>query len=329
MTLGLSEAQKAERKLRLHAGDAASIMAGDYRAVWARFQPGYVEDDLSNVFRVILGSYTEPFNLAVTMRETGRPIAYYSANPLMRIVWLELNAATARKACEAQQSFCEYPKCQGCGYAPVVAEELVVCKRHPFMACNLDGMTTTPEGHRSVIDAKHVGRSGEAEILRYTPAGVWQATCAGTDWWGLSIICGNKWEPPVFQAVDPLYQAEMIARATECWGYVERGEEPPEAEAAPVLAPKPVPRLRSLHVPVEEDEVWEAMVRQDNWLSEARDHIRAIIGTDAAAKVNAIHRSDMKELVPVEVGEIVLGRYKFHRTKAGSVTQAVAKLEEE
>jgi hypothetical protein len=96
-----------------------------------------------------------------------------------------------------------------------------------------------------------------------------------------------------------------------------------------VLAPKPVPRLRSLHVPVEEDEVWEAMVRQDNWLSEARDHIRAIIGTDAAAKVNAIHRSDMKELVPVEVGEIVLGRYKFHRTKAGSVTQAVAKLEEE
>jgi hypothetical protein len=299
MTLGLSEAQKAERKLRLHAGDAASIMAGDYRAVWARFQPGYVDDDLSGEFRVQLGSYTEPFNLAWTMRQTGRDVEYHTDNPFMGGIWEEL---TGRRW---------YP-------------ELWVCKRYPWMACNLDGMTTTPEGHRSVIDAKHVGRSGEAEILRYTPAGVWQATCAGTDWWGLSIICGNKWEPPVFQAVDPLYQAEMIARAKECWGYIERGEEPPEAEAAPVLAPKPTPKLRSLHVPVEEDGVWEAMVRQDNWLSEARDHIRAIIGTDAAAKVNAIHRSDMKELVPAEVGEIVLGRYKFNRTKAGSVTQAVA-----
>jgi hypothetical protein len=308
MTLGLSEAQKAERKLRLHAGDAASIMAGDYRAVWARFQPGYVDDDLSGEFRVQLGSYTEPMNLAWTARQTDRAVDYYSANALMRRIWNELRPVHCQRAIE---------------------EELVVCKRHPFMACNLDGMTTTPEGHRSVIDAKHVGRSGEAEILRYTPAGVWQATCAGTDWWGLSIICGNKWEPPVFQAVDPLYQAEMIARAKECWGYIERGEEPPEAEAAPVLAPKPVPRLRSLHVPVEEDGVWEAMVRADNWLSEARDHIRAIIGTNAAAKVNHINRDAMKTLVPAEVGEIVLGRYKFHRTKAGSVTQAVAKLEDD
>jgi len=309
MTLGLSDAQKAERKLRLHAGDAASIMAGDYRAVWARFQPGYVDDDLSGEFRVQLGSYTEPFNLAWTQAATGRAIEYFSANPLMRAVWEAI--AGRPSTYEANP------------------EELVICKRHPFMACNLDGMTTTPEGHRSVIDAKHVGRSGEAEILRYTPAGVWQATCAGTDWWGLSIICGNKWEPPVFQAVDPLYQAEMIARATECWGYIERGEEPPEAEAAPVLAPKPTPKLRSLHVPVEEDEVYEAMVRQDNWLSEARDHIRAIIGTDAAAKVNAIHRNDMKTLVPPDVGEITLGRYKFNRSKADAITQTVKKLEDE
>ncbi len=310
MTLGLSEAQKAERLLRLHAGDATSIMAGDYRAVWARFQPGYVDDDLSGEFRVQLGSYTEPFNLRWTMRQTGRIIDYYSANRLMQIVWDTLLDG------------------DGLGGTYAFHNELVVCKRHPFMACNLDGMTTTPEGHRSVIDAKHVGRSGEAEILRYTPAGVWQATCAGTDWWGLSIICGNKWEPPVFQEVDPLYQAEMILRAKTCWRYIERGEEPPEAEAPPVLAPKPTPKLRSLVVPTDNDDVFEAMCRSDNWLSEARDHIRAIIGTDAAAKVNHINRESMKALVPAEVGTITLGRYKFNRTKAGSVTQAVAKLED-
>jgi hypothetical protein len=246
------------------------------------------------------------------MRTTGRPIDYYSANALMRNIWNNL-------------TYDEMPRL---GRA-AIAEELIVCKRYPFMACNLDGMTTTPEGHRSVIDAKHVGRSGEAEILRYTPAGVWQATCAGTDWWGLSIICGNKWEPPIFQEVDPIYQAEMIARATECWGYIERGEVPPEAEEAPVLPPKPTPKLRSLVVPVEEDEVYEAMCRKDNWLSEARDHIKAIIGTDAAAKVNAIHRDAMKTLTPEDVGEVVLGRYKLHRDKAGPVRQTVAKLEDE
>ena len=312
MNLGLSAEQLAERKKRLHAGDAADIMAGNYRKVFERFQPGYVEDDLSGEFRVQLGSFTEPFNLAWTMKMTGRLIEYFSANPLMRTIWDQLT--NADHLCHANP------------------QELVVCKRYPFMAANLDGMTTTPEGYPSVIDAKHVGRSGEAEILRYTPAGVWQATCAGTDWWGLSIICGNKWEPPIFQEVDPMYRAEMIARATECWDYIDgvpTGREPPEFEAAPVLPPKPTPRLRSLVVPVEEDEVYEAMCRRDNWLSEARDHIRAIIGTDGAAKVNAIHRDAMKTLTPEDVGEVVLGRYKLHRDKAGSVRQTVAKLEED
>ena len=305
MNLGLTPEQLAQRKLRLHAGDAAAIMAGDYRKVWERFQTGYVDEDLSGEFRVQLGSYTEPFNLAWTMKMTGRSIDYYSSNKIMRDAWSAMTGGFTSH------------------------RELVICKRHPFMACNLDGTTTTPEGHHSVIDAKHVARSTEQEVLRYTPGGVWQATCAGTDWWGLSWIVGNKWEPPTFQEVDPLYQATMIARATECWGYIERGEEPPEAEAAPVLAPKPTPKLRSIVVPLRADEVYEAMCRQDNWLSEARDHIRAIVGTDAAAKVNAIHRGEMKTLVPADVGEITLGRYHYKRSKADAITQSVKPMEDE
>ncbi len=238
------------------------------------------------------------------MQQTSRPVRYFSANMLMRHAWNALTGGSAE---------------------PI---ELVVCKRYPFMAANLDGMTTTPQGDRSVIDAKHVGLSGEAEILRYTPAGVWQATCAGTDWWGLSIICGNKWEPPVFQEVDPLYQAEMIARATECWGYIERDEEPPEGTAEPVLAPKPQPKLRSVIIPIDDDEVYAAMCRRDNWLPEAMDHIRAIVHTDAAAKVNAIRREDMKRLVPEDVGEVRLGRYSLKRDKAGLARQNVAKMED-
>ncbi len=319
MKLGLSVEQLAERRLRLHAGDSPDIMEGNYRKVYRRIMlgedvdlypglPWFIRKNMTPEqleFAAALGNYTEPFNLAVTMERTGRKIEYFSANQLMRTIWYDLTRE------------------------PANGNELVVCRARPFMACNLDGMTTTPTGARSVIDAKHLSRFGEAEVIRYTPYGVWQATCAGTDWWGLSIICGNKWEAPVFQEVDPLYQSEMIARARECWRWIEKGVEPPEPEGLPVLAPKPTPKLRSLIVPVEEDEVYEAMVRRDNWLSEARDHIRAIIGTDAAAKVNAIHRENMKVLVPAEVGEIRLGRYKLHRDKAGAVRQTVAKLEEE
>jgi hypothetical protein len=302
--LGLTSEQLAERKLRLHAGDAAAIMAGDYRKVYRRIKGLDPDDDLSGEFRVQLGSYTEPFNLAWTKRMTGRNVLYFSDNELCRRIWKTLTGSTA-------------------------AAELVVSPRYPFMACNLDGMTTTPQGHRSVIDAKHVGRAGEAEILRYTPAGVWQATCAETDWWGLSCIVGNKWEEPIFQEVDPLYQAAMTVRATECWGFIERNEEPPETEAAPVLAPKPQPRLRSIIVPVEQDEVYEALVHQNNWLSEARKLIYAFVGTQAAATHHAIVREDIKKLVPEDVGEIVCGRYRFARSKAGAVTQSLKPMEKD
>lgn len=301
--LGLSPDQLAERRLRLHAGDAASIMAGDYRTPFRRIKGLDPEDDLSGEFRVQLGSYTEPFNLAWTMRQTGRPIEYYSDNPLCRDIWMRLTGD------------------------PMWHVELVICKRHTFMACNLDGMTTTLQGHRSVIDAKHVGRSGEAEILRYTPAGVWQATCAGTDWWGLSCIVGNKWEPPIFQECDPIYQATLIARATECWGYIERDEEPPEAEKPPVLAPKPQPKRREIDVPLNPDDpVFRAMMQRDNWLPELLEAMGAFASTDAAAKRNAISRKDADRLMPEDVGLVTRGRIKAKRDGRG-FTMSLAKME--
>ena len=308
MSLGLSDTQKSERLLRLHAGDAANVMSGNYRAVYRRVKGLDPDDDLSGEFRVQLGSYTEPFNLAWTMRQTGREIEYYSANGMMCSIWIELTDRA-----DLYHS-----------------AELIISKRYPWMACNLDGMTTTPEGHRCTIDAKHVARWTEAEVLRYTPGSVWQAICAGTDYWALSPISGNKWELPHYEEVDPLYRADMIARARECWGYIEAGEEPPEAEVEPVLAPKPTPKLRSLIVPTDpEDLVFKAMIQKDNWLAEACDHMRAIIGTDAAAKVNAINRDEMKSLVPEEVGEVRYGRYSGKRDKAGVLRQNVAKLEED
>jgi hypothetical protein len=206
--------------------------------------------------------------------------------------------------------------------------EFRVSQRHPFMAANLDGITQTKNGF-AYWDAKHVGRLDEATVLRYTPQMTHCCTILGLDWWVLSVFIGNsKWEM-VENEIDPMYQADLIAKEREFWQFVTDDIEPPEAEAAPVLPPKPQPKLRSIIVPTDDPDVYAALCRSNNWIGDAKKHVEAIIGTDAAAKVWAIHREDMKTLVPEDVGEFVWGRYRLARSRAGAVTQTVAKMEAE
>lgn len=301
MNLGLSKEALARRRKYVQAGDADRIMRGLWREVW-REKMGLAEgDDLSGELRVQMGLFTEPFNLAWCQKQTGRSVHYYSSNALMRHVWQSV----------LDGRFAD-------------PDELQVSKAYPWMACNLDGMTTTARGDRCVIDAKHVGRADDPMILRYTAAGTHQATVMGCDFWALSVFIGNsKWEY-IEQEIDPLYQADLIAKTREFWGYVEREEEPDD-RVAPVLPPKPQPRLRELHVPVSEDQVFEALLRQNNWLGEALTEARVIAETDAAAKRHAIARKVFAERVPVDVGLVEWGLFKAKRDKAGSLRISVGK----
>ena len=110
--LGLSaEALEARRKY-VQAGDAARLMAGEWRAVW-REKMGLAEgDDLSDKLPVQMGSYTEPFNLAWCMKQTGREIDYYSSNPLM-IATFGASLARARRganrSCRSAPSIRSWP----------------------------------------------------------------------------------------------------------------------------------------------------------------------------------------------------------------------------
>jgi len=283
--LGLTVEQLAERKLRLHAGDAGKVMEGRYHEVWERFQPDYVPEDLSGEFRVAIGSYTEPLGLWWTEKMTGREIQYFSDNQLMGHIW---RALTGREA----------------------LPELCLNADYPFLACNLDALTTTPQGHEAVLDAKHLGRLGEAEILRYTPAGVFQATVVGYDWWGIAPIVGNRWEAPIFQEVDPLYQAELIARARECWGYIERGEEPQD-HTEPVPPPKPQPKLRQINLDLLPDAL------RPNWYGEFAKLARTFAETKGAFDLHAITRENLKQLVPEDIGLVKLGLVRFKRDNRG------------
>lgn len=304
--LGLSAEALEQRRRYVCAGDAARIMAGDLRSVW-REKMGLVQgDDLSDKLAVQMGSFTEPFNLWWCEKMTGRKVTYYSASTICQAAWIWLHACSAEGASQ---------------------HELQISKRYPWMACNLDGMTTTSKGQRCVIDAKHVGRSDEATILRYTPAGVHQATVMGCDWWALSVFVGNsKWEL-IEQEVDEFYRAELIERERAFWNYVIEDREPPESGAA-ILPPRPQPKLRTLIVPTDEGSaVFQAMCREENWLAGAIPEITAFIGTDAAAKRNAIARKTLVETIPETIGDLQYGRYRAKRSKAGAVTMTVEKME--
>ena len=196
--------------------------------------------------------------------------------------------------------------------------QFIASLTYPFMAANLDGRTTTSKGHQAYWDAKHVGRLDEQTALRYTPQMVHCCTILDFDWWVLSVFIGNsKWEL-VEQEVDPLYQANLIAREREFWGYVERDEEPPE-QSAPVLAPKPQPKLRTVQLEDQWRDEWP------NWGDRMVELFGAFAGTYAAATAHAIAREDIKALLPEDVGLVTRGNIKISRTRAGAVTMAITK----
>ncbi len=196
--------------------------------------------------------------------------------------------------------------------------ELAVSVRYPFMRANLDGITTTSKGAGAYWDAKHVGRLDEATVLRYTPQMTHCCTILGLDWWVLSVFIGNsKWEM-VEQEIDPMYQAELIAKEQAFWQFVWDDIEPPEADRAPVLAPKPQPKRRMIDVPLNPDDpVFAALMQRDNWLSEMVEAMGAFATTEAARKRNAIARKDMDRLMPEDVGEVRRGRIKAKRDGRG------------
>jgi hypothetical protein len=299
--LGLSEAALERRKKHIVAGDAARIMAGEWQQVW-REKMGFDDpNDLSNVLAVQLGSFDEPFNLYWCQKQTGRRVDYYTDSPLLATVWERLTGESTPDT------------------GQVAHPEWMVSRLFPWMGAHLDGMTTTARGERCVIDAKHVGRSDDPMIVRYTAAGTHQATVAGCNWWALSVLIGNsKWEL-IEQEVDPLYQAELIEAETEFLGYVERGEEPEDRVDAAVLPPAPQPRLRIVQLEDEFRDAWP------NWAGDMLPLIRTFAETNGAATVHNITRDKIKKLLPDDVGEITRGLFKLHRDKAGAVRMSLKK----
>lgn len=201
--------------------------------------------------------------------------------------------------------------------------EAVVSKQYAWMRANLDGTTMTAAGKFAYWDAKHVGRSDEKMVLRYTPQMTHCCIILGYDHWVLSVLVGNSKHEIIEQQVDPFYAEELITLEREFWGYVERDEEPRD-RAEPVAAPKPEARLRNIDLSAEwgSDE-WKALVAKYNWAAEAAGAIQRFRETERAFKIHSIARDDIKKLVPDDVGELRRDDFLFARAKNGAVTMKI------
>lgn len=109
----------------------------------------------------------------------------------------------------------------------------LVHAEHPFLRANLDGRAIEfPD--EMVFEAKHVGAFVKDDELvnRYFWQVQEQMAVTGLSAAYLSAFFGNnKWAYFRVERNDAAI-AEMIERAREFWGYVERDEPPPTVEAA-------------------------------------------------------------------------------------------------
>lgn len=284
MPLGLSKEALELRRNYLMASDAKSIMEGEWRKV-AATKRGAPEEDLSDILAVQMGSYTEPFNAYWYQKQTGRIVQYCTASPIMTAIWDDLTD-------------------------DIVYPEFRASEEYPWMACSLDGISSTAQGHPCVLDFKHVGQFSQAVIERYTPQLTHQATVMGFDWWALSIFVGNSRWQLVEQEVDPFYQAELISAEREFWELLQSGAEI-EDRHAPSEPPKPQPLLRVVQLDDQFEDAWP------NWALEMNTYIADFKHTHAAAAAHAISREKIKGLMPEDVGLLTRENVSVARDRRG------------
>jgi hypothetical protein len=196
--------------------------------------------------------------------------------------------------------------------------------QHPrwdFLACNLDGATTTAAGEPASFQAKHVGRAGDQMVLRYTAQCTHEALCCGYDHYVMSAFIGNsKWEMTEGE-VDPFFAADYLGKCADFWSFVRADMEPPDAPPLPVPAPRKLRRV------VLEDSP-DGINNWPNWGAAMVEYLDTWKGTKVAADLHGLASRSVKELMPEDVGTILRYSVKAAKDKAGSVRISLSKGDE-
>lgn len=177
-------------------------------------------------------------------------------------------------------------------------------KIYPFMACTLDGMTTTAAGIAAVVEAKHVNAFAKiAEVTqKYMPQLHHNMAVCRVKHAILSVFIGTFTHEIVEIECDDWYLATLIDREKVFWACVESGESPVEMPA--VEAPVAPEKMRSVD-----------MQGNNFWADGAADWIE---NGSAAKKFDKAAKA-LKELVEKDVGHATGHGVQVKRAKGGSL----------
>lgn len=181
---------------------------------------------------------------------------------------------------------------------------------YPFMACTLDGLTTTNDGTPAVFEAKHVNAFAKIEEVeqRYQPQVHHNMAVCGVERAVLSVFVGTlKWECTEVE-LDDWYLAELMDRERAFWAAVQSGEPPVSMPA--VAAPVAPEKWRTVD-----------MTGSNEWASLATDWL----ANRDAAKTFEKATKGIKELVADDVGEAAGHGVVAKRAKNASIRISEAK----
>jgi hypothetical protein len=177
----------------------------------------------------------------------------------------------------------------------------VVCDKHPWRRCTLDGIV---ESSRAVWEAKHTSAFAKSdEVLeRYMPQLQHNMAVAGVESAVLSVIFGNHKYEMLEVAADWLYQLELLEAEEQFWDCVLTGREP--VASPPSVAPRPI-GTREI-----------CFDGNNAWASAAVDWL----GHRDAAKAHAGATTLIKSLVEQDVSRAFGHGIEAKRSKSGAIT---------
>jgi hypothetical protein len=250
--LRLSPEERAARRNFIGGSEIHILVNGDpyeVHRLW-RIKTGREEpDDLSDLFHVILGQWTEALNLA----------------------WLEKRFSQA-----AGQSDADFYE-NGPRVRVTRRGERVYHPRYEWAACTLDGWL---EERRRVVQCKHVNAFSkiDAVVERYQPQIQWEALVTGAEGGILSVIVGTN--EPEYRDIelDPVYAGQLMELAERFMAYVKSDTPPHDIAPLPVKPAKAPKAIRVGEIAMTGNNEWaDAAAR---WLQ----NVEAASAFERAAK---------------------------------------------
>jgi len=199
-TSSLTNEQRESRKNGIGGTDAKKIMDGNWHDLWLEKTGRVQADDLSKIFKVQLGIYTESFNLD----------------------WLELVTGWNVITPEVGKTY--------------LMDEYPVARCHPdAFAKRQDGITVLIDAKHTA--AKAAWWNEEKLIGYYYWQMQHNMMVTGTEESYLSVIWGNEFGDPIHIKANPEDQKRLLQAEKTFWWHVENDDEPenPEAYEAPVI----------------------------------------------------------------------------------------------